>query len=137
MTFSDFNSHTNQLFIDLKLLKVRDIIKSQQLKLAFEFYKNLLPTNIQGLFKLDRDIHHYGTNSSVKHLMHIPEIHTSTYGNKSIKYRCPILWNSLVKKDIAINDKIENNVSITRINNIHHFKRTLKKHYLHSYTLLS
>ena len=61
MTFSDFNSHTNQLFIDLKLLKVRDIIKSQQLKLAFEFYKHLLPTNIQGLFKLDRDIHHYGT----------------------------------------------------------------------------
>ena len=29
MTFSDFNSHTNPLFIDFKLLKVRDIIKSQ------------------------------------------------------------------------------------------------------------
>ena len=38
MTFSDFNSHTNHLFIDLKLLKVRDIIKSQQLKLVYEFY---------------------------------------------------------------------------------------------------
>ena len=34
MTFSDFNSHTNPLSIDLKLLKVRDIFKSQQLKLV-------------------------------------------------------------------------------------------------------
>ena len=33
MTSSDFNSHTNQLFIDLKLLKVNEIISSQQLKL--------------------------------------------------------------------------------------------------------
>ena len=34
MTFSDFNRPTNQLFIDLKLLKVWDVIKSQQLKLV-------------------------------------------------------------------------------------------------------
>ena len=32
LTFSDFNSHTNPLFIELELLKVRDIIKSHQLK---------------------------------------------------------------------------------------------------------
>ena len=41
MTFSDFNSHTNSLFLQLKLLKVCDIIKQQQLKLVYEFYKNL------------------------------------------------------------------------------------------------
>ena len=29
MSFSDFNSHTNQLFMDLKLLKVRNIIDLQ------------------------------------------------------------------------------------------------------------
>ena len=40
MTFSDFNSHTNPLFIDLKLLKVRDVIKSQQLKLVYELFDN-------------------------------------------------------------------------------------------------
>ena len=27
VTFSDFNSHTNPLFIDIKLLKVSDIMK--------------------------------------------------------------------------------------------------------------
>ena len=39
MIFSDFDSHTNPLFLQLKLLKVRDIIKQQQLKLVYEFYK--------------------------------------------------------------------------------------------------
>ena len=50
MTFSDFNSHTNPLFIDLKLLKVRDIIKTQQLKLVYNFYNNSLPTDLKNLF---------------------------------------------------------------------------------------
>ena len=57
MTFSAFNSHTNQLFIVLKLVKVCDIIKSQQLKLVYDFYNNVLPTDIQHLFTFSRDIH--------------------------------------------------------------------------------
>ena len=56
MTFSDFNSHTNPLFLQLKLLKVCDIIKQQQLKLVYEFYKNLLPTDLQSIFELNSDI---------------------------------------------------------------------------------
>ena len=56
MTFSAFNSHTNQLFIDLKLVKVCDIIKSQQLKIVYDFYNNVLRTDIQHLFTFSRDI---------------------------------------------------------------------------------
>ena len=41
MTFSDFNSHTTPLFIDLKLLKIRDIIKFQQLKLVYIISKKV------------------------------------------------------------------------------------------------
>ena len=136
MTFSDFNSHTNPLFRDLKLLKVREIIKSQQLKLAYEFYKTQLPSNIQNLFQLDSDIHKYETNSSAKHLFHIPQIITTSYGNKSLKYHCPILWNSTIKNNIAIDSKFNNNVSIDKIHNIYQFKRILKKHYLYTYSLI-
>lgn len=136
MTFSDFNSHTNPLFMDLKLLKVREIIMSQQLKLAYEFYKNKLPSNIQNLFRLDSNIHNYETNSSAKHLFHIPQIITTSYGNKSLKYRCPILWNSTIKNKITIDSKVTNNVSIDKIHNTHHFKRILKKYYLYMYSLV-
>ena len=43
MTFSEFNAHTNPLFLKLNLLKVREIIESGQLKFAFEFFKQKLP----------------------------------------------------------------------------------------------
>ena len=135
MTFSDFNSHTNPLFIDLKLLKVRDIIKSQQLKLVYEFYKNLLPTDLQSLFVFDSDVHDYQTNRFSKHFLHIPRIHTVTYGNKSVKYHCPILWNATVKNDITINNDIKDNIAIDQIYNVFQFKRILKKHFLYSYSL--
>ena len=64
MTFSDFNSHTNPLFIELKLLKVRDIINSQQLLLVYNYYNNTLPIDIQNLFKFSRDMH--TTNLQIK-----------------------------------------------------------------------
>ena len=66
------------------------------------FIKNLLPTDLQSIFELNSDIHSYQTNSAHKHLLHIPRIYTTTYGNKSIKYHCPILWNATVKNNITI-----------------------------------
>ena len=131
MTFSDFNCHTNQLFYDFKLLKVRDIIKSQQLKLVFEFRKNLLPIELQKLFKLASDVHHYDTISASNHLLHIAGILTSTYGRNSIKFQCPALWNITVKKGISINNNVKNNIDIDSIHNVHQFKNILKKHFLY------
>ena len=78
-------------------MKVREIIKSQQLKLAYEFYKNNLPTDLKQIFEFDRNIHNYETISASRDLLHVPRIYTVTYGIKSIKYYCPILWNQTVK----------------------------------------
>ena len=36
LTFSPFNSHTHDIFKDLRILKVRDVIEMHQLKLVFE-----------------------------------------------------------------------------------------------------
>ena len=92
-----------------------------------------MPTDLQSIFELNSDIHSYQTNSAHKHLLHIPRIYTATYGNKSIKYHCSILWNATVINNIAIDN---DNVPIDNIHNISQFKRTLKKHFLHCYTLL-
>ena len=53
ITFSDFNSHTNS-FVNLKLLKVKYLIKLHQLKLVFEFYEQVIPTD---LFTFSTDMH--------------------------------------------------------------------------------
>ena len=94
-----------------------------------------MPTDLQSIFELNSDIHSCQTNSAQKHLLHIPRIYTTTYGNKSIKYHCPILWNVTVKNNITIDNDSKNNVPIDISHNIFQFKRTLKKH-LHCYTLV-
>ena len=55
--FSDSRSNTSPLFIKLKVLMVREIIKLQQLKLLYEFLGSSLPDDLKGMFKLSSDIH--------------------------------------------------------------------------------
>ena len=133
MTVSDFNSHTNSLFYNLKLLKVRDIIKFQQLKLVYEFCNNLVPLELQKLFKLNSEIHNYETSSASRNLLYIPRIFTSTYGLKSIKFYCPNLWNLTVKDGISTDNNNKNNIALESIYNIQQFKRIIKKHFFVQY----
>ena len=135
MTFSEFNCHTTPLFINLKLLKIRDIIKIQQLKLVYSFYSNMLPCELKPLFKLSSDIHDYATKSVSQNLLHIPRINTSTYGTKSIRYTGPILWNFLAINGIAIDNKLVNNINIDQIHNGFQLSRILKKSILYDYSL--
>ena len=136
MTFSDFRSHTNPLFINLKLLKVRDVIKLYQLNIVYEFYSKVLPCDLQNIFTFSSDIHTtHILNNSRKNLLHIPTTETVTYGNKSIKHHCAKLWNTTFKNGIPIDNCKKHNVDIDKINNKSHLKRTLKKHYFRNYTL--
>ena len=85
MTFSDFRSHTNSLFIKLKVLKVRDIIRLQQFKILHEFLDNSLPADLKDMFKLNGDFHHHQTRQP----FHIPAVNSSTFGINSIRYSVP------------------------------------------------
>ena len=136
MTFAPFNSHTNHIFKDLELLKVRDVIKSQQLKLVYEFYCNKLPDDLMSLFKLNSDVHttNLTLNSVHNNLLHIPTINTQTYGIKSIKYHCAKLWNDTFKTgNIQVDSNPHREVSLSSINSINHFKSIIKKHFLTNY----
>ena len=50
LNFAPFNAHTNQLFIDLQVIKVRDLIKSYQLRFVFDHFLNKLPIDFQNFF---------------------------------------------------------------------------------------
>ena len=95
----------------------------------------MLPHDLKHLFKLSSEIHRYETSSSSKQLLHIPEIHTVSYGNKSLKYHCPLIWNKLIKNNIPIDNKLENNIKIENIKSKNIFKQVLKKHFFYTYTL--
>ena len=132
MTFSDFTSHTNPLFINLKILKVREVIKLQQFQLLYKFLNNSLPTDLEKLFTLNSCTHSHQT----RQLFHIPRINTSTYGEKSIKYACPKLWHDIFKYNkIAIDNDVNNTINFDQIRSIYQFKRVLKKHFFYCYSL--
>ena len=131
ITFSDFRSPTNHLFIKHKILKVRDVIKLYQLKLVHDFFDNILPSNLQHLFTLSSEVHRY----QLRRKLHVPSISTSTYGLLSIKYHCPVLWNKTFEHGIPIDNHVRNNVREDHILSIHQFKRILKKHFLFSYSI--
>ena len=110
LKFAPFNSHTNNLFIDLKFLKVKDIINTHQLKLVYDYSVNNLPTDLKTLFYLTSEVHttNLDLNSARKDFLHISKINTETYGNKSIKHHCATLWNETFKNGIAINSDSKN-----------------------------
>ena len=136
MSFVPFNSHTNELFIDLKLVKVRDLIDMSHLKLVYDFLNNRLPTDLRSLFRLASDVHTTTRelNSVVNNLIYVPAFKTITYGKSSLRYKCAKLWNETFKSgDIQIDT--DERKKLSKINNVKGFKDTIKKHFLYSYTV--
>ena len=136
MTFAPWNSSTNHLFIRLNLLKVREIININHLKLVYDFQCQRLPDDLMSLFRLSKDVHttNLMLNSAINNLLFIPTIETKTYGNKSIRYHCAKLWNDTFKTGYLQITEIKK-LQISLINSVHQFKNTLKKHYLYRYYL--
>ena len=139
MTFAPFNSSTNEIFIELGLVKVRDLISLNQPKIVFDFTQNSLPTDLMSLFSYSSDVHTVSRelNSTVNKLIYIPKVKTTTYGIDSIRYKCASLWNKIFKNgEINIDDEKKNNKKLSRIKNKKSFNWILKKHFLHSYTVV-
>ena len=59
------------------------------LKFTYEFNHNLLPSDLSNIFDYNSAIHKYKTRSATNQGLFIPEIFTSNYGTKSIKYQGP------------------------------------------------
>ena len=94
LTFAPFNSSTNEIFIELGLVKVRELIFLNQLKVVYDFAQNSLPTDLMNLFSYSSDVHTVPRelNSTINKLIYIPKVHTTTYGIDSIRYQCATLW---------------------------------------------
>ena len=63
MTNSKYNAHTDPLFKQLHLLKVKDIFDVQCLKFWFKFVNKKLPNYFRDMFKYNYELHEFGTRS--------------------------------------------------------------------------
>ncbi len=71
LSLSKYNAHTDALFKQLKLLKVNDILKLQELKFYYKYKNNKLPHYLQTLvFHHNTKTHDHDT--CIKHHIHQP-----------------------------------------------------------------
>ena len=82
------NLSTNEIFIELGLVKVRDLISLNQLKIVFDFTQNSLPYDLMNLLSYSSDVHSVSRelNSTVNKLIYISKVKTTPYGLESIRY---------------------------------------------------
>ena len=120
MTFAPFDAHSNDIFVELGLLKVRDLISLSQLKLVYDFHNLRLPTDLMSLFTVSSDVHTTARelNSSINQLLYIPKANTTKYGVNSIRYQCPKLWNKVFKTGIIqVDEDKKKNIRLSDIKN--------------------
>ena len=137
MTFAPFKFNTDQSFIDLGLLKVSEVIKTNQLKVVYDYYDQKLPVDLMSLFVLSSNVHitNQVLNSALNNLIHIPAFDTLTYGRNSIKYHCAKLWNDMFPTGvIQVDVDRKKDIHLSKINSIHYFKKVLKQHFLYKYS---
>ena len=120
MNFKPFNCHTNELFASNEITKLDDLVKIEQINLAYQFNYKSLPTDIMDLFQLN--VNRYSTRNMADGGILVPPIKTLSYGERSIRYAIQTIWNKFIKN----NDH-------NRFKSPKHLRNFLKSSYIDSY----
>ena len=115
---SKTHSHTDPLFLDNKILKVRDLHLYQLGQFMYNYNGNNLPNIFDSMFPKNLSIHNYPTRQSNEY--HLPLLRT-VKAKSTFIYSGPKFWNSLT------ND-------IKTAPSINSFKNRLKSYLIQSYT---
>ena len=92
---ADYLAHSSKLFLNLKLLKLDDIMKFQLGTFMYKLKYNKLPSAIPHMFVTNENIHSHNTRNKNGYL--IPNVRTNCR-KFTVSYAGPILWNSFPQK---------------------------------------
>ena len=92
---TDYLAHSSKLFLNLKLLKLDDIMKFQLGTFMYKLKYNKLPNVIPHMFVTNENIHSHNTRNKNGYL--IPSVRTNCR-KYTVGYAGPILWNSFPQK---------------------------------------
>ena len=68
----------------------------------FNFINNKLPPALSNMFQYSFTVHNYNTRNVSNQGLYIPSIYTTAFGNKSLRYNTPVVWNKLLKTNPEI-----------------------------------
>ena len=103
ISFAHFQAHTDPLFKDMKMLKIMDIVKMNNIIFVHNVLNNKATTHFNDYFVIKQTHHDHRTmnnpNSTYiipKGSLVLPQIETAI-GKQQIKYICSENWNSILK----------------------------------------
>ena len=118
LTFSDYNEHTNPIFIKLKILRFHDVIYFHNAIFLYDYHSGNLPSIFDPFFIKANRKHNYDTRLASKSSFSLPKIRTN-YGKINIRFTGPKFWNSIGEETKKLRKSM--------------FKKKLKNFLLESY----
>ncbi len=91
ITNASFNAPTHEMFKELEILKLSEVIELDLLKLIYSAVNGVLPTSLSNLFQLNCQFHMYNTRHR---LDPVTSLHKKSITNKSFLVRGPVLWTN-------------------------------------------
>ena len=85
--------HSLPLFNELNILTIFDIFKLEIIKFVHDSLNKNNPNQFHNYFSYPSNLHN--TLSNRQNNLNIPQVRTTTYGLKSIKYSGAIIWNDI------------------------------------------
>ena len=117
-----YNAHTDKLFKELNILKVKDIFIIQCAKFYHKFVNGKLPLYFHNFFDRNSDIHSYNTRSNNR-------LHLYPYNNQTtknfIRFKIPNIINDLPRN---VREKIYTH-------SLAGFAQYMKKHLINEYEI--
>ena len=104
MTFSDFKAHSEPLFKELAILKVKDNIFLQNCLFVYDYFHGNLPKSFQNTFNKAEDLHSHFTRNARDGSFASKVYNSTKYGINSIYKLCNIDWNKITKEQKKIDD---------------------------------
>ena len=95
MTFSNFDAPSSEIFSNLNLLKVHDLIKLCNVILVHQILNSECPSRVNSLFSLNFYQHNHNTRGNLINLLSRPSVRTFMYGTNSITYCSIVQRNNL------------------------------------------
>lgn len=131
ITFSDSNAPSDPIFKELNILKLEDLIMSNNILFVHKTLNNNSPSHFKNFFQLHTPIHDYNTVNNPNSAYSIPSgsVELINIEAGTFKHKCAQDWNEILKK-LSTPSSRTNWLIDTSFSSL---KRITKAHFLSAY----
>ena len=95
MSFENFTAHSTPIFLNLKTLKLHDLVQLKLLTFVYDCVNKIAPSYFHSFFALVETVHQYGTRQASENDTFLTQKNTVQYGLRSVCFFGAKCWNNI------------------------------------------